>query len=495
MQTLDRAIRAWDIDFQDADGDLVDLDLHRAMGYQLAKENPIAIGALNTDVTQVIGTGLKLQCSVDREYLERRFGLTTDDLDKWELSQESRFAGWAESLDCDLERQQNFYDLQALMVRTERTAGDAIALMPFVRRRNSPYGLRIQPIDPARLRNKNDVPASKQLAGGVRRDRRGAVVAYQFMNSHPHSRKIDGIDYSWTEISAFGRQSGRRNVIHLFDKSTAGVSASRGRPPFAPLVKTLKQLGRYTDAELMAAVIQSFFTVFIKTEDGMGLSHGEAGNAEQSQFADPGEVALGMGNVVDLAANEDIEMAKAERPNSGFDAFMKAMLQQIGMVLNIPYEVLVQQFQTSYTAARAAILLYWKGVQMRRQHAGTHFCQVVYENHLAESIAIGETEAPGFFTDPLARRAWCRAFWIGPPRGMIDPNKEVSAELDLIDHRLKSRSASSLELFGQDWDPTFHRIVREERMLESAKLQSQTGSRSAELSLPSNNQPGSPEEE
>lgn len=472
MHNFDAALRAWAVDYQDADGDLRELDAQRAMGYQLAKENPIAIGALNTQVTNVIGTGLRLQASVDRDYLQRKYSISTEELDKWETARESNFRGLTESLDCDLERQQTFYDLQALMLRTELAAGDSFAPMPYVRRRNSPYGIKIQPIDPARISNENNAINAPQLAGGIQRDRRGAVVAYHVRDSHPYTTKGDN-KFTWTKIQAFGRQTGRRNMIHMFNKTNVGVSASRGRPVFAPLVKTLKQLGRYTDAELMAAVIQSFFTVFVQTEDGAGLTHGNEDNSNVEVQAN--DFALGMGNIIDLAPNEKIEMAKADRPNAGFDGFMMSMLRQIGMTLNIPYEVLIKHFQSSYSAARAAMLEYWKAVREMRQHCAMHFCQIYYENWLAEEIAIGRAEAPGFFTDPMARLAWSGAFWIGPPRGMIDPVKEVAAELDLNEAALKTKSDISMELLGKDWDSTFHRWTREKRMLEAEGITATPG--------------------
>lgn len=481
---MDAAIRAWSVDYGDSDSDLSDLDMQRAMGYQLAKENPIAIGALGTQVTNVIGTGLQMQCNLDREYLERVYGITAEQADKWEIATESRWRSWAESLDCDLERQQNFYDLQGLMLRTELTAGDAFSVMPFVKRRDSNYGIKVQPIDPARVRNERDVPATRTLAGGIERDAQGAVRRYHFMNQHPWTRKVDGMNYSWNLVPAFGRATGRRNVVHMYQKTVSGVSSSRGKPIFAPLVKTLKQLSRYTDAELMAAVIQSFFTVFVTTEDGTGFQHGEVADPQTQNVANQGnEVALGMGNIVDLAAGEKIDLVKTERPNSGFDGFMTSMLRQVGMALNIPYEVLLKHFQSSYSASRAAMLEYWKSVKELRQHCANHFCKVVYANWLAESVASEQTEAPAFFTDPMARQAWSGTYWIGPPRGMIDPTKEVAAELDLLDATLKPRSDITMELLGKDWESSFARLTRENRLIAASGIDLQTPNRSKQVNL------------
>ncbi len=45
----------------------------------------------------------------------------------------------------------------------------------------------------------------------------------------------------------------------------------RGVPVLAPVIEALKQLGRYTDAELVAAVVSGLFTVFVKQKRQKGL--------------------------------------------------------------------------------------------------------------------------------------------------------------------------------------------------------------------------------
>ena len=42
------------------------------------------------------------------------------------------------------------------------------------------------------------------------------------------------------------------------------IGQRRGVPFLAQVIEALKQLGRYTDAELVAAVVSGMFTVFIR---------------------------------------------------------------------------------------------------------------------------------------------------------------------------------------------------------------------------------------
>ena len=56
----------------------------------------------------------------------------------------------------------------------------------------------------------------------------------------------------WQRVEAYGAETGRRNVLHIIDRERIGQR--RGVPMLAPVLEAIKQLGRYTDAEIMAAV-------------------------------------------------------------------------------------------------------------------------------------------------------------------------------------------------------------------------------------------------
>ena len=71
---------------------------------------PLATGALKTCRTNVVGSGLKLKSQVDYEVL----GMTEEAARELESLIEREFALWADSPACDLERLDNFYELQQL---------------------------------------------------------------------------------------------------------------------------------------------------------------------------------------------------------------------------------------------------------------------------------------------------------------------------------------------------------------------------------------------
>lgn len=123
---------------------------------------------------------------------------------------------------------------------------------------------------------------------------------------------------------------------------------------------------------------------------------------------------FGSGNIVRLKKGEKIEMAESKRPNSGFAEFMDSIASQIGATLEISKDLLIKKYDRSYSAARAALMEVWKAFRMRRLWLVSDFCRPVYEVWLSEAVAIGRIKAPGFFDDPLGRKAYLESIWIGP---------------------------------------------------------------------------------
>ena len=470
---VDQVLRAWDYAIGDADEELQELDELRAKSYDLIRKDPLALGAVNTWVTHTIGTGLELQCRIDRDLL----GLDDDQADEWEERTEGRFRMYAEDhTECDVERTKNFYDHQVLAYTTEQAAGDALTLMPFVERRNSPFRMRLQSIDPARVRNSNFAPDTVRLAGGIERDGVGAPIFAHVMRNHPHTSKVDGLSYTWSRIPFFGRVSGRQNLIHLKVETRSGQT--RGIPLLAVIMRPLKQMGIHADSHVVASIINSYFSVFLEGGDGATLDHGED-DEDVEYLESTNEIALGPATVHELGNGQKVQIADAKRPAEAFDAFVMSLYRTMGAGLGIPLEIWLKAFQSSYSAARGAMLEFWKGVQKSRKHTALHFCQPVYANWLAEEVARGNIEAPGFFTDPLRRMAWCRAAWIGPPRGQIDPAKETKAERDMWDMRVKPLADICTQLTGNDWDSNIERIARELRKLERLKVPIETAAAAA----------------
>lgn len=446
------SLKKWNPGAGSADADILrDLVTLRGRTRDLSRNNPLASGAISTVVENAVGTGLAVQSQIDREYL----GLSEEEAAEWQRNVERLF--WACADNLDIERTSNFLGLQDLVLRSTLDSGDL-----FTIRRYKPYpgdiiGLKLQLIEADRVCNPHHMPDQRDLAGGVERDANGAPVAYHVLESHPGDTYTWAQLQEWKRIPAFDR-FGRRQVLHHYRKRRVG--ATRGVPYFAPVIEHILQLGRYTKAEVEAAVINSFFTVLTKSNAPEGL--GSLETVEENPATDrETELELASGTIADLAPGEDVVFADPKRPNVNFGAFSEAILKQVAVGLEMPYEVLMKHFNSSYSAARAALLDAWKFFLSWRVWLRDTFCQPVYEMVVSELVARGYIEAPGFFTDPLARTAWLNTEWVGDAPGQIDPLKEAKAMETRLALHVTTLKEETSAFSGKDWQRNLEQRRRE----------------------------------
>lgn len=425
---------------------------------------PIGRAAVNTMRTNVVGRGLMLKPTVDAEAL----GISSEKAKELEKKITREWAIWAESADCDMARLDNFYELQQLAFLNWLSSGDTLALLPVKPRRNQPYDLRVQLIEADRLSSPNYYDTyDNKIVGGVEIDLDGEVIAYHFSKHHPLSYANEQVE--WQRVEAYGKRTGRKNVLHLMCRER--IDQRRGVPFLAPIIESLRQIGQYTNAELVAAVVSGFFTVFIeKKEDKEGEGIGSVlPREEQIDAEDETTLEMSPGSILELAEGETANAVNPGRPNENFSGFVEAICQQIGAALEIPYELLIKHFTASYSASRGALEEAWKMFKMYRTWLANDFCQPIYEEWLAEAVAKGRIKAPGFFADPLRHKAYCKAQWNGPARGLLNPVQEVNAAVVRVENGFSTRSTETMEMTGGDFYSNCDQLKQEEEVLKEVK--------------------------
>ena len=424
----------------------------------------LATGAVKRLRTNTVGTGLKLKSTIDEEILN----ISSQEARKLEEKIEREFAHWANSTNCDIERLDNFYQLQQLALLNALLSGDSFALMTTTERAGSIYDLRINLIEADRVSTPDDKVVDSLICEGVEKNKEGEVIAYHISAFHPLSYK-EGYKREWTRVKAYGEKTGRRNVLHIMNRERIGQV--RGVPFLSPVIETIKQLGRYTEAEVLAAVVSGLFTVFIEKENaGEGIPFGESVPEDQQiDSADENSIELGPGAVVDLAEGEKANVVNPGRPNPNFDPFVMSVIKQMGAALEIPFEVLIMAFNNNYSASRAAILEFFKVIKMYREWFITDFCKPIYEEWLSEAVAKGRINAPGFFADPLIKDAYCSSEWNGPSSGQLDPKKEVEAAALRVQNGFSTREKETTELTGTDFYKNIKQRKREEELMREVE--------------------------
>jgi lambda family phage portal protein len=460
--------RNWSYGVRDAAGDTLPQVRHqRGQCRDLVRNNGIAASAIESNVLRAVGTGLALSAQPNRFVL----GWSEEQTLEWRLKTQSEWRMFADTVECDYYRTSCFDDICELVARTMLESGDGFTVLPDGKpTRTQPYKLRFQTIEADRVGNPNNEADTATMVGGIRFVDGVREAAYVY-DQHPGTMRLaaNGSLYKGQWIEMVGR-SGRRRILQHF--KMLRPEQPRGVPYLAPVVSLFKTLAIYTEAEVKAAIVSAFHTVFIESEAGTGPAPvyglgnpadggGAGGGANQD------EIALGYGSIIGLAKGEKANIPPPGRPNPQFGAFVEAVLDQLGAGTFIGSEMLMKKYSTSYVAARAAFLDAYKRILDVRTRTVRTLCQPGYETWLPEAVILGRVAAPGFFEDPLLRWAYTRAAWNGDSQGSINPKDEGAAYAAAVEARLMTRERAQWELFGTDWQETYDTMKAEHNRLKA----------------------------
>lgn len=468
------------------------LAILRNRSYDMAINSPIGRGAIETSRSYVIGAGLIPSPKINFRLL----GMSSEEAKEWQRLALLEFQLWADDVSCDIYRKNNFWDQQNIAFIGSLINGDAWAIPRYGKNnKQNPYSLKIQQIEANRICNPGNYnifgPSTpymitdknpqngNRIINGIEIDRDGAVVAYWIANRVPYDPTNMADNLTWQRVEAFGKRSGAPMVFQISHEERP--EQYRGVPFLSPVIEELKQVSRYTTAELTTAIIKAFFTIFF-TEDSpehdMNSFLQETYSDEEKITFDPSKMELGPGTMNVLPPGFKVQSVDANKSISTFEAFTNSLITQIGSGLNIPAEVLMSKFNSSYSAARGALNQAAAVFKQRRIWFARDFCQPFYEMWLAEAIAIGRIKAKGFGTDPLITKAWSKADWFGPVSGLLDPTKEVEAAHLRIKYGFSTHERETAELTGANFDDNVDVLANEYLKTKKANLPNEDGNNS-----------------
>lgn len=421
---------------------------------------PVAQGVMKTINSNVIGSGLKLKSSIDYETL----GISEEEAEAIETIIEKEFKLWADN---KIEQMGvlNFDQVQDLVFLTILLNGECFVKFNYFETPKNPYSLKLQIIEPDRVMTPSILQNDESIVDGVKIDSNNRISGYYVARKHP----LDVSGNVETDfISVYGKQE-QLNILHIM--LAERPEQVRGIPILSPVIEALKQLDRYTDAELMAAVVSGMYAIFIESDkdNAQGANIADHEVLDETEKIDTNtdeNIELSPGIVVGLNPGEKAKETNPGRPNAQFDPFVTAILRQIGAALEVPYELLIKHFTASYSASRAALLEAWKMFRKRRDWFSSNFTQVVYEEWLREAYLLGRVDLKNYGEDPLLTKAWCGAQWNGPSQGQLDPLKEVKASTLRVQQGFSTRTKETVELNGGDFEQNVRILAKENKLLE-----------------------------
>lgn len=137
----------------------------------------------------------------------------------------------------------------------------------------------------------------------------GQIEAYHIRSTYPF--ELGSTTTTWARVQAYGERTGLPNILHVMESERP--DQYRGVSYLAQVIEPLLQLRRYTESELTAAVVESFFTAFIKTEAGAGDNpFNEVGSSLPEVSRDPNEYEMGPGQINIMEPGEDVTFAEPQ---------------------------------------------------------------------------------------------------------------------------------------------------------------------------------------
>lgn len=467
--SLRQALKAWHTTFASPDVDtLSNMRILASRARDLVRNVPAAKAAVRKKTNHVVSTGLMFRSRLDYKTL----GISRQQARQKEREITKLFHRWAKSKHSDASLSQNFYQNQALIFSNQFMSGEVFVLLPFIGRPTAYLDLAIKIIESDLCKNPDGVENTRRLSGGIERDQWGAPTAYWFGDSYEQDLEIN--QGNITRVPAYGTETGRQLVAHIFSPERPGQG--RGITEFAPVIESFKQLGRYKDAELMAAVVSGMYTVFIETLTGAPTDQGNVppearvGSEPNAAAGDPGEYELSYGGIVDLAENEKVNFANPARPNSNYDPFTSSILKEAGGCLGISAEIVLGHFTTSYTAARAIFLDAYRGFKRDIANLVIDLCEPVKNTALLNAVLAGKIDLPGYLDSYEIKELWEEGVWVAPAPGQLDPLKETQAYALRVANRFQSRRGATQELNGDDYEVVVEELGEELEWEEEAGL-------------------------
>ncbi len=436
-----------------------------ARSMDLAGSDAHAAGILDTFAVTIVGGGLNPHPLLDATAPD----LGADETDALRAAQLAVYRTWSPTADAG--GRMTFAALQYLAMRCLLQYGEYLFLLPMLGDDPlRPYALAVQAICPLRLKTPLDLAGDANIRDGVEVGPYGQPVAYWIKKAAPGGWPTLDTSANFLRIPA--RVGRRVNVLHGFMANDP--EQVRGLPFFAPALKLFRDLADYLDAELVSNIVTAAFSLFIETEAmdpsfpaaGLATFSGAEAQGDGSTFERryqelvPGQIMFG-------DAGQKPHPIAANRPGTTFEPFIKVIEHSISMSLGVPYPVLFKNFDDmTYASYRSAMLEAWRLFRARRTWLAHSFCQPVWRMLMEEAWLRGDLPVDDYY----GREALLAATeWIGPPKGQIEPVKEVQADILSVQHNLKSREEVMLEQ-GRDLTATFRRLSAEQALMEDLGL-------------------------
>lgn len=434
----------------------------------------------------IIGSGLKLSSEPNLTVLETE-GLKFDNLSDFRKNVEARFSIYAKSKFSSHSKMGNLHTNGTDGYKTAFLGGDCLCVLRIDDKLNlssqvidgqdvqSPY-LDTHVMDGIKSRGNTE-------DHGIEIAPNGEHVAFYVLV--PDEQHILG---KFTRIAAKGEKTGRKMAWMIYGAKHR-INHARGIPNLTAILEKVEKLDRYTEAAVGSAEERAKIVYAIehnKDSDGENPLLGKARQAAGIGHNAAKETAgyhLGTKTASTIAATTSKQtfnmpigaQLKALDSTSEvqFEEFSKAVFVYLCAAMEIPAEVALQQYNSNYSASRAAINGWGYIVEIYRDKFAMEYYKPFYDMWLEIEIIKGKIKANGFIKaireeNFMIVDSFSSSKFKGVNMPHIDPLKEVKAVRAMLGNdtdALISREQASELLQVGDWEKNFEKHEMESELI------------------------------
>jgi lambda family phage portal protein len=446
-----RTTEDWGTSNSSADLDLwANLYGLRGRARRLSTNNPLIRKYLRMCQKNIAGDkGIQLQMKVPMKKGKKVNKKLSQDIEK-------AWAQWSRKENCTVTGKMSLAQAQRFAIEQWKRDGECLTRM--VTYDQNPFNFALQFFDPDQLDLNYfmyQMANGNQIRMSIETDPFGKPISYHLWKRHP-------AEYS--TAPQFRIQVPAAEMSHLFFSQRVGQT--RGYPEMAPSMVAIHMIGKYSEAEIIAARTaaekQGFFESAAATDENYtGPRDGENNIAMKSE----------PGMLEQLPAGVTFKAWDANHPTQAFPYFMKSLMRLAGAGLDVSYESLANDREgVNYSSIRAGLLDERDTWRVEQDVFKENWLRPIFEKWLENSWLSGEIKFDGLPSDLFEFATFHARGW-----PWVDPLKDQQAALLAVQNGYESQSQQMAE-DGNDFEPTIDQIAYEQAYIKAsgAKLGTDT---------------------
>ena len=376
----------------------------RARAAQAYLNNGAAFAAVETHVSNAVGTGIKPQSLHSDQKTRETINL--------------QFTQWVDHAAPDANL--DFYGFQQSAVRGMVRDGESFVRM--IPEGRGKVQLSLQQISPEQVdRNRTAVTTNGgRIINGIEFDAKGRRIAYWVFRYPPGEPFPTSLDIDRIPAD---------EIIHLFNPLFPGQV--RGISALTPALLRLTELDQYQDAQIMRQKVAAMFAGFLTD------ANNTAGGFEGDQSGSSLEGGLEPGTIKVLPPGTDMRFSEPAQVGDAL-GFIPVIQREIAAAIGVMYEQMTGDLsQVNYSSYRAGALEFRRRIEVL-QHSIIVFqlCRPIWQRFVTLAILSGTLPARDFASK---REDYFAVKWIAPGWDWVDPEKDAKAEEIAIRAGFKSR--------------------------------------------------------